>query len=198
MEFSRLTPYEKAMALQADLRDQVQRGVSADYLLLLHHPPLITRGISERGDSGLITPRRQLEEEGIPVYDVDRGGKTTFHGPGQLVGYPIFDLKRRNLRTREFVERVANVSGKHFGLLCPRRPLRRARSRRDDRRQQGGVSRLCDPAERDHAWFRPQRQPGRYKMFEHIIPCGKVGRKITSMEMVVNRPFPCTMSIGVS
>jgi len=183
-----LTPYEKAMALQADLRDQVQRGVSADYLLLLHHPPLITRGISERGDSGLITPRRQLEEEGIPVYDVDRGGKTTFHGPGQLVGYPIFDLKRRNLRTREFVERVANVLVSILDSY--------ALDAHYDARDPGvmiGDSKVA------FLGFAIQQNVTTHgfalnvnrdvKMFEHIIPCGKVGRKITSMEMVVNRPF---------
>lgn len=186
--FLGLSPYEKAMALQGDLRDQVQNGATLDYLLLLHHPPLITRGISERGDSGLITPRRQLEEQGIPVFDVDRGGKTTVHGPGQLVGYLVFDLKRRNLRTRDFVERVANVLitvldsysiDAHYDAKDP------------------GI--MIGDAKVAFLGFAIQKNVTTHgfalnvnrdvKLFENIIPCGKVDRKITSMEMVVNRPF---------
>jgi lipoate-protein ligase B len=80
-----LVEYPQALALQEELVKQRSAGEGADTLLLLEHPAVFTlgRGADERN---LLTLR------GTPVYRVSRGGEVTFHGPGQLVGYPIFDL----------------------------------------------------------------------------------------------------------
>jgi lipoate-protein ligase B len=102
-----LTPYGKAMELMEGLREDVLNGAATEYLLFLEHPPTITRGYSEKGEeSGLISTREQIEKEGFEIINTDRGGKTTLHNPGQLVGYVIFDLKRNKFRPKSFVDLI--------------------------------------------------------------------------------------------
>lgn len=87
-----LTPFPAAWELQRRLVTARQRGHIPDVLILLEHPPVITIGRS--GDRGhLLFPRESLREKGIDVYEIERGGSVTYHGPGQLVGYPILDLR---------------------------------------------------------------------------------------------------------
>ncbi|MBV9850159.1 MAG: lipoyl(octanoyl) transferase LipB [Armatimonadetes bacterium] len=84
--------YEEALARQYALVHQRQAGEAADTLLLLEHPPTITLGRrTHRAD--LLTPPERLREQGIAVVEADRGGEITYHAPGQLVGYPILDLR---------------------------------------------------------------------------------------------------------
>ncbi len=92
-------PYREAEALQARLRAGVRSGAGAEHLLLLEHPHVFTLG--RNADAGdVLVPREWLAAEGVEVAECDRGGKVTYHGPGQLVGYPIIDLDpdRRDLR----------------------------------------------------------------------------------------------------
>lgn len=82
-----LVPYREGLELQRSLaRDRIEGRLDHDVLVLLEHPPVVTLG---RGSH----PENVLESEGIDVVEVERGGDVTYHGPGQLVGYPIFDLK---------------------------------------------------------------------------------------------------------
>jgi lipoyl(octanoyl) transferase len=79
-----LVPYEAAWAQQRDIHAQVVDGTAPDTVLLLEHPPVYT--------AGRRTEAAERPFDGTPVIDVDRGGKITWHGPGQLVGYPIVRL----------------------------------------------------------------------------------------------------------
>jgi lipoyl(octanoyl) transferase len=83
-----LVPYRDALALQQDIRERRQREELPDTLLLLEHPPVYTRGRRSRDDE-LTLGEAFYRERGIEVLDTDRGGRVTYHGPGQLVGYPI-------------------------------------------------------------------------------------------------------------
>ena len=87
-------PYAEALELQrAIARDRISGMIPHDVLLLVEHDPVVTLGRSgKRGN--LVASREQLEARGVAIHDVERGGDITFHGPGQLVGYPIVDLKR--------------------------------------------------------------------------------------------------------
>jgi lipoyl(octanoyl) transferase len=86
-----LVPYADAYALMHDLAEQRFRGEIPDTLILLEHPPVYTVG--KRSDpSHILWAKQQIEAAGAELHDVDRGGSVTFHGPGQLVGYPIIDL----------------------------------------------------------------------------------------------------------
>jgi lipoate-protein ligase B len=84
-------PYPEAAALQERIRDRRQSGELADSLLLLEHPPVYTKGRrAEPGDLPMGEEWYRLQ--GIEVEDTDRGGRVTYHGPGQLVGYPIMEV----------------------------------------------------------------------------------------------------------
>ena len=83
--------YLDAFALQRELVAERQTGRGRDTLLLLEHPPVYTLGKRASADNVLLTPA-QLDARGIEVVEVDRGGDVTYHGPGQLVGYPIIAL----------------------------------------------------------------------------------------------------------
>ena len=88
-----LVPYGEALELQRRLADERIKGHIPDTLLLLEHPPVITLGRSWKQSSLPIDPDA-LRARGIEVFDIERGGDVTYHGPGQLVGYPILDLQQ--------------------------------------------------------------------------------------------------------
>lgn len=85
-------PYADALALQKRIVEERKAGLGEDTLLLLEHPPVITLGVRGR-DSNVLAPRDWLAERGVEVHRVERGGDVTYHGPGQLVGYPIMNLR---------------------------------------------------------------------------------------------------------
>jgi lipoyl(octanoyl) transferase len=86
-------PYAEVLELQRDLRRRrIEGELDEDVLLLVEHPPVITLGRGTRASSLPIAPA-ELERRGVEVFEVERGGDVTFHGPGQLVGYPIVDLR---------------------------------------------------------------------------------------------------------
>ncbi len=86
-------PYGDALPLQRRLaEDRLAGRQTSDLLLLLEHPPVVTLGRGTRESSLPLDPE-SLRRRGIEVFEVERGGDVTYHGPGQLVGYPIFDLR---------------------------------------------------------------------------------------------------------
>ena len=86
-----VTPYREALALQEQLRARRQRDELPDTLLLLEHPPVYTRG-RRSGGGELLFGEDFYRARGIEVLDCDRGGRLTYHGPGQLVGYPVMRI----------------------------------------------------------------------------------------------------------
>jgi lipoate-protein ligase B len=94
--------YGDALRLQRALREERIAGRVDDTLLLLEHPPVITLGRRATADELRLT-EAQLRALGIAVHQTDRGGKSTYHGPGQLVGYPVIGLRERELSVPRFV-----------------------------------------------------------------------------------------------
>lgn len=86
-----LTPYQEAWALQNRLADRIAEGEHPETLLLLEHPHTYTLGRRGQADN-LLWSEEQLDSKGVRVVWVDRGGDITYHGPGQLVGYPLLQL----------------------------------------------------------------------------------------------------------
>ncbi|MEO6331240.1 MAG: lipoyl(octanoyl) transferase LipB [Gemmatimonadaceae bacterium] len=87
-------PYAEALELQRSVAaSRISGKIPEDVLLLVEHPPVVTLGRSSKGGN-LTASAELLRQRGVELFEVERGGDVTFHGPGQLVGYPIIDLKR--------------------------------------------------------------------------------------------------------
>jgi lipoyl(octanoyl) transferase len=102
-------PYQEACVAQRWLADARQEGEVADVLLLLEHPPVYTRGRRSTAEE-LPMADEWYEAQGIEVRDTDRGGRVTYHGPGQLVAYPIVSLKPYGDDVHEYVRRLERVA----------------------------------------------------------------------------------------
>jgi lipoyl(octanoyl) transferase len=103
-------PYDEALALQRQLVEERRAEAIPDQLLLVEHPPVLTLGV--RGDGGrshiLATPET-LAARGIGVFETGRGGDITYHGPGQIVGYPIVNLKPDRCDVHRYVRDLEEV-----------------------------------------------------------------------------------------
>jgi lipoyl(octanoyl) transferase len=103
-------PYTEALKLQRELVEERRANRVPDLLLLLQHPPVITLGV--KGDGGrtnvLVTDER-LAELGVEISETGRGGDVTYHGPGQIVGYPILDLKPDRCDVHRYVRDLEEV-----------------------------------------------------------------------------------------
>lgn len=98
--------YNDAQRLQQDIAlDRISGAQPDDVLLLLEHPPVITIGRTSKPEHVVASPKK-LEECGVDLFEIDRGGDVTFHGPGQLVGYLIYDLKDHRQDLHWFLRRV--------------------------------------------------------------------------------------------
>ena len=101
-----VVPYAEALELQrAVARARISRAFSDDLLLLVEHPPVITTGRSSKREH-LLASAERLASRGVELHDVERGGDVTFHGPGQLVGYPVIDLKQHKQDLHWYLRQV--------------------------------------------------------------------------------------------
>jgi len=99
-------PYAEALELQRHIaRDRITGAVAQDVLLLVEHPPVVTLGRASK-QKHLISSPAFLESKGVELFEVERGGDVTFHGPGQLVGYPIIDLKRHRQDLHWYLRKI--------------------------------------------------------------------------------------------
>jgi lipoyl(octanoyl) transferase len=104
-----LQPYAEALALQrAAAQARIDGSLDQDLLLLVEHPPVITLGRSSK-DAHLLAAPEFLRTRGVELFEVERGGDVTFHGPGQLVGYPIVDLKRHRRDLHWYLRQVEEL-----------------------------------------------------------------------------------------
>jgi lipoyl(octanoyl) transferase len=118
--------YAEALALQRSLVVERQAGRVPDLLMLVEHPPVLTLGV--RGDGGrghILATDEALAARGVQVFEAGRGGDVTYHGPGQIVGYPIIDLNpdRRDVHryVRDLEETLIRVAD-DFGIEASRVP----------------------------------------------------------------------------
>ncbi len=118
-----LTSYDEAHALQLQTVERRKRGVIPDTLYLLEHSPVITLG-RNADPSGIIASPGELEKRGIQSRRIERGGQATYHGPGQIVGYPIIDIGARQIGVKSYVadlEETMIRAAARFGVRAYRR-----------------------------------------------------------------------------
>ena len=117
--------YAESLELQrAVARCRITGDVEQDVLLLVEHPPVVTLGRSSK-DAHLLNDGAALKARGVELFEVERGGDVTFHGPGQLVGYPIVDLKRHKQDLHWYLRQVEEVLIRalgNFGIDAEREP----------------------------------------------------------------------------
>lgn len=176
-----LLPYDEALIGQRKIHAEVAAGTRPNTLILLEHPPVYTAG-----------RRTSIEErptDGTPVIDVDRGGKITYHGPGQLVGYPIIKLKNRNDVVgfvREIETALIEVC-KEFGIAAQRYCERSGvwlRDQEGDRKIAAIGIRVAQGVTM-HG-FALNVTPD-LTAFDRIVPCGFTDTGVTSMARELNR-----------
>jgi len=116
--------YKEAWDLQQEIHSKKVSGEIEDYLLLLEHPNTYTLGKTAHKEN-LIGSDEYLNQNQISVYEIDRGGDITYHGPGQIVGYPIIDLNNWFKDTHKYLRALEEVIIKtcsEYGLNCERNP----------------------------------------------------------------------------
>jgi lipoyl(octanoyl) transferase len=119
-----LIPYPDALAMQRALVEERRAGTVGDLLLLVEHPSVLTLGV--RGDGGrghILATGDALAERGIDVHETGRGGDVTYHGPGQIVGYPIIDLKPDRCDVHRYVRDLEDVlirTAADYGIVAER------------------------------------------------------------------------------
>ena len=110
-------PYAEALEFQrAVARARISGEIAEDVLLLVEHPPVVTLGRTAK-PANLIASAAQLATRGVELFEVERGGDITFHGPGQLVGYPVIDLKRHKQDLHWYLRQVEEALIVALGAL---------------------------------------------------------------------------------
>ena len=119
-----LVEYQAGLELQKTLVEQRKRGEVPDQLLLLEHPPVITLGVKTRNDlTHVLETPQSLAARGVALFETGRGGDVTNHGPGQLVGYPILDLKPDRCDVHRYVRDLEEAlirAVAEFGIAATR------------------------------------------------------------------------------
>lgn len=191
--------YDEGLKLQAELVEQRRAGSIPDTLLLLEHPPVITLGVKTRiGPKHIVATPEQLSDEGVTVHETGRGGDVTYHGPGQLVGYPILDLAAPHDPRKDVhhyvrdIEEVLIQTAASFGI--------------DARRVAGLTGVWVGPEGREEKLAAIGIRISRWitshgfalnvstnlNHFNLIVPCGIVDHGVTSLEKLLGRPVSMT------
>lgn len=175
--------YEKSLQLQNNLVSARIAGEIPDTMLFLQHPPVLTIGLSGK-EEDIIASRDLLNDEGVSVFRTDRGGCVTYHGPGQLVGYLIFDLQTKGKDIHQFVRNIEEVIIRTLAAFSI--------PAHADPQYPGvwvGQDKICALGIRVSRWvtkhgfaLNVNTDP---RHFNLIIPCGITDRQVTSMSQLL-------------
>jgi lipoyl(octanoyl) transferase len=173
-------PYAEAHALQRDLVEARKAGHIHDTLLLLEHPPVLTLGRGAKADN-ILFGRDVLAAQGVSVEEVGRGGDVTYHGPGQLVGYPIIDLHPDRLDVRKYVASLEETmirTAAEYGVTAERKEGLNGAWVGDNKLGAVGV--------RISRWVTMHgfalNNTTELSHFQLIVPCGISDKGVTSLE----------------
>jgi lipoyl(octanoyl) transferase len=182
-----IVPYADALELQTRLVEDRKSGRVGDQLLLLEHPPVITLGVKTRNDrSHILAASEVLDRDGVQVFESGRGGDVTYHGPGQLVGYPILDLRPDRCDVHRYVRDIEEVmirTAAAFGVSAGRIAGLTGAWVGDNKLAAIGV--------RISRWITSHgfafNVSTDLSHFDFIVPCGLTDRGVTSLERELGR-----------
>jgi lipoyl(octanoyl) transferase len=182
-----IVPYADALELQTRLVEDRKGGRVGDQLLLLEHPPVITLGVKTRNDrSHILAASEVLDRDGVQVFESGRGGDVTYHGPGQLVGYPILDLRPDRCDVHRYVRDIEEVmirTAAAFGVSAGRIAGLTGAWVGDNKLAAIGV--------RISRWITSHgfafNVSTDLSHFDFIVPCGLTDRGVTSLERELGR-----------
>ena len=185
-----LVPYEAALALQADLVTARKAGTIPDTLLLLQHPPVITLGVKVRQSrEHVLASDDELRARGIGLFETGRGGDVTYHGPGQIVGYPILDLRPDRCDVHRYVRDVEEVMIRvcaGYGLTAGR--IKGLTGTWLGADKIGAIGVRISRWVTSHGFaFNVSTDLEHFRL---IVPCGITDRGVTSLERATGRPVP--------
>jgi len=202
-------PYAEAFALQKNLQQEVIAAREQDrrdwigYLLLVEHdPPVITVTRRKGARNHLIATSEMLEQAGVEVAETDRGGDITYHGPGQLVAYPIVDLNRLGLRLHGYMRLLEDVVIRtiaHWEIEGERDKSATGVWVRmdvdvDADRSAPKPAKICAMGVRVSRWVSMHGLALNVRTdlthFDLIVPCGLAGRAVTSMQQRLGERCP--------
>jgi lipoyl(octanoyl) transferase len=182
--------YSVALELQHTLVRLVKEGRISHTLLLLEHPPVITLGRNS-GAQNIVASREFLAQNGVELHETDRGGDVTFHGPGQLVGYPIFDLRAFEPRigavefVRKLEETLIRTCG-DLGVVTERIPgLTGVWTQNEAPGKIAAIGVHISRAVTSHGFALNVNTDLDY--FKLIVPCGIADKPVTSLEQEMAR-----------
>jgi lipoate-protein ligase B len=189
-ELPGLTPYAAGLELQADLAAARSQEAVPDVLVLLEHAPVVTLGTAT-DEAAELPDRAALEARGIEVVRVARGGRATYHGPGQLVGYPILDLTRHGRDVRAYVGRL------EAALVAALADLGVEASVREGQEHVGvwaGTRKIASIGVHVRRWVTTHgfalNVSCDLEPFGLFTPCGLHGVDVTSVARETGRPVP--------
>ena len=182
-----VVPYDEALALQRQLVEDRRADRIPDLLLLLQHPPVITLGV--KGDGGranIVATGERLAELGIEVSETGRGGDVTYHGPGQIVGYPILDLKPDRCDVHRYVRDLEDVMIRvcaDYGVAATR--IKGLTGAWVGAEKIGAIGVRLSRWITSHGFaFNVSTDLDHFRL---IVPCGITDRGVTSLERVTGR-----------
>jgi lipoyl(octanoyl) transferase len=186
--------YPEALAMQRALVEERRADRVPDLLILLQHPPVITLGVKgDGGRSNVVATPDRLAELGIAVEETGRGGDVTYHGPGQIVGYPIVDLRPDRQDVHRYVRDLEDVMIRtcaDYGLEAGRIAGLTGAWLRTDR----VAEKIGAIGVRISRWITSHgfafNVSTRLDHFGLIVPCGISDRGVTSLEKATGRTIP--------
>ena len=175
----KIARYRHILGLQHQLHEKRLKNQIPDTILILEHHPVITLG-ARKSDNKLLTDPTEIEEKGIDLVSIRRGGGVTAHNPGQLVFYPIINIKERDLGITEYVRKLEQIGIEllqHFGLNPERR--KKFPGLWLDRKKIASVGVRVSKSVTYHGMAINIKND--LDIFKNIIPCGIDGVEITSL-----------------
>jgi lipoyl(octanoyl) transferase len=191
-----LVPYAEALALQSDLVGRRRAGDIPDQLLLLQHPHVITLGTAS-SRAHIVADQSRLQELGIDLVDVGRGGDVTYHGPGQLVGYPILDLKPDRKDVHRYLRDLESVLVRTLGEMgIQGEPVPDLTGVWVDGRKIAAIGvRISSGWITSHGFA--LNVSNDLSFFETIVPCGIQDVSVTSVSQELGRPVGVPDILGI-